>query len=152
MKMTGRHTIEETENDNRINALFRELVPAEGKADSLAGELVRATARIGYRWINDGDRIGEGYGRETCNPAARFLIRKTHETAIAAIVGDLWSNWKTDAEYTDRIDDLAGAVADYIEAHPETRTTETEDLFDFFDPQEDKDDTEDEEDYYEDED
>ena len=54
-----------TKNEERINALFEELVPPMGKADSLAGELVRATCRIGYRYFNDGDHIGIGYGKET---------------------------------------------------------------------------------------
>ena len=31
-----------TKNEERINKLFKELVPETGKADSLAGELVRA--------------------------------------------------------------------------------------------------------------
>ena len=65
-----------TKNHERINQLFEELVPASGKAENLAGELVRAMARIGYRWYNDGNQVGIGYGRETCNPAARFLIHK----------------------------------------------------------------------------
>lgn len=39
-----------TKNHERINELFEELVPGSGKAESLAGELVRAMARIGYRW------------------------------------------------------------------------------------------------------
>ena len=38
-----------TKNEERINKLFEELVPFEGKAESLAGELVRAMSRIGYR-------------------------------------------------------------------------------------------------------
>mgnify|MGYP007047921629 CR=1 FL=1 len=42
-----------TKNAERINKLFEELVPDMGKADCLAGELVRATARIGYRFFND---------------------------------------------------------------------------------------------------
>ena len=44
-----------TKNEDRINKLFKELVPDTGKADSLAGELVRAMSRIGYRFYNDGD-------------------------------------------------------------------------------------------------
>ena len=58
-----------TKNEERINELFKELVPETGKADSLAGELVRAMSRIGYRFYNDGDQLGIGYGKETCNPA-----------------------------------------------------------------------------------
>lgn len=44
-----------TKNEERINKLFKELVPETGKADSLAGELVRAMSRIGYRFYNDGE-------------------------------------------------------------------------------------------------
>lgn len=62
-----------TKNEERINKLFKELVPETGKADSLAGELVRAMSRIGYRFYNDGDQLGIGYGKETCNPAGRSL-------------------------------------------------------------------------------
>lgn len=53
-----------TKNEERINKLFKELVPETGKADSLAGELVRAMSRIGYRFYNDGDQLGIGYGRK----------------------------------------------------------------------------------------
>ena len=52
-----------TKNEERINKLFKELVPETGKADSLAGELVRAMSRIGYRFYNDGDQLGIGYGK-----------------------------------------------------------------------------------------
>ena len=36
----------------RLNELFDELVPSKGKADSLAGELIRAVSRIGHRYYN----------------------------------------------------------------------------------------------------
>jgi hypothetical protein len=90
-----------TKNFDRLNDLFDELVPSSGKAESLAGELVRATARIGYRFYNDGDQIGIGYGKETCNPAARFLIKKAPRE-IADLTAGLWgmvseagTNWAT---------------------------------------------------------
>lgn len=73
-----------TKNEERINKLFKELVPETGKADSLAGELVRAMSRIGYRFYNDGDQLGIGYGKETCNPAGRFLGVKGKESIINA--------------------------------------------------------------------
>ena len=53
---------------DRVNTRFEELVPLEGKADTLAGEIVRAISRIGYRFYNDGDQVGVGYGKQTCNP------------------------------------------------------------------------------------
>lgn len=53
--------------------MFDALVPGSGNADNLGGEILRAAERIAYRYYNDGDRAGEGYGRETVNPAVRFL-------------------------------------------------------------------------------
>lgn len=35
--------------------LYDELVPERGKADSVAGEMLRAAGRIGYRYYNDGE-------------------------------------------------------------------------------------------------
>ena len=79
-----------TKNEERINKLFKELVPETGKADSLAGELVRAMSRIGYRFYNDGDQLGIGYGKETCNPAGRFLGAKGNDK-IAKLTADAWA-------------------------------------------------------------
>ena len=61
-----------TEKDSEI--LFDALVPSSGHADSVGGELLRAAERIAYRYFNDGDRAGEGYGRETVNPAVRYMM------------------------------------------------------------------------------
>lgn len=105
-----------TKNENRINKLFEELVPTSGKADSLAGELVRATARIGYRFFNDGDMVNQGYGKETCNPAARFLIAKGN-AEISSLTVALWEIFSEDA-YEKVLDTLEGAVADYIKQTP----------------------------------
>ncbi len=136
-----------TKNEERINALFEELVPPMGKADSLAGELVRATCRIGYRYFNDGDHIGIGYGKETCNPSARFLLKHTGaegSTWIVSIVKDLWG-LSNETAYEKKLDELNGAVADYISSHPELREMETEDMFSCTIPEVDR--AYDEEDY-----
>lgn len=141
-------------NEDRLNALFEELVPACGKANSLAGELVRATSRIGFRFLNDGDQLGIGYGKETCNPAGRFLIKKAPKE-IADLVAGLWGMYSEDG-YEAVLDILVGKVADYVETHPELREQPTPDMFEFYDKHEDVDDSweEDEEDYddYEEED
>ena len=140
-----------TKNDERLNTLFEELVSASGKADSLAGELVRAASRIGYRFFNDGDQLGIGYGKETCNPAGRFLIKKAPKE-IADLVAGLWGMY-SEAGYEAVLDILVGKVADYIEANPELRKQPTEDMWDFRDKDEDVDDSwEDEEEEYEEED
>ena len=133
-------------NQDIFNELFEELVPMSGKADSLAGEIARATGRIGYRWLNDGDQIGIGYGKETCNPAARFLIQKLPRE-IGDLVAALWG-MVSEEGYEAVLDILVGRVADYIEGHPELRSQPTEDMFSCRDPYEDVDDEEEEEEYY----
>lgn len=131
-----------------LNELFKELVPTQGKADSLAGEIVRAVSRIGYRFFNDGDRVNMGYGKETCNPAARFLSQKAPE-AIAIRADRLWAGRMSDEEYEIALDDLVQATYDTITAHPELRRQETCDMWDYYDEAEDRDDSWDDE--YEDE-
>ena len=132
-------------NEERINDLFEELVPASGKADSLAGELVRAVSRIGYRFFNDGDQLGIGYGKETCNPAGRFLIAKAPRE-IGDLVAGLWGMY-SEAGYEAVLDILTGKVADYVESHPELREQPTEDMWSFRNADEDE---EEEDDWYED--
>ena len=104
---------------SRVNTKFEELVPLEGKADSLAGEIARAISRIGYRFYNDGDQVGVGYGKQTCNPPARFLASAT-SAAIGDLVRALWQ--VTDEAAYERLLDVVTEMAmDYIDAHPELR-------------------------------
>lgn len=119
-----------TENDKNLRILFDELVPRIGKANSLAGEMIRAAGRIGYRWSNDGDQIGIGYGKETCNAPARFLLIHGNNS-IRALVATLWGlpDYK---KYERVLDQLIGAIVDYVNANPVLRTQPTEDMFDYF--------------------
>lgn len=140
-----------TKNEERINNLFEELVPASGKADSLAGELIRAMSRIAYRFYNDGDQVGIGYGKETCNPAARFLMAKGNKR-VSSLATAIWGIFSEDA-YEDLLDLLAGAVADYVEQTPELQNTPTDDMWDYrTDEDEDDDWEEEDEDDWEEED
>lgn len=138
----------------RINALFEELVPFEGQADNKAGEIIRAVSRIGYRWINDGDMVGVGYGKETCNPAARYLIAEVKDKDITAEVANLWHPFGgrySDDNYQARIDRICEMIADYIECNPELREESTRNMFEYKDPEEDRDwwDDEDDDEEYE---
>lgn len=120
-----------------LDKLFDELVPKSGKAESLAGELVRAASRICYRFFNDGDMVGVGYGKETCNPAARFLL--SHGNAcIRSLTQDLW-NALTEEAYQLILVPFATAVADYIAANPKLRDIPTDDMWDYKNPAEDVD-------------
>lgn len=129
----------------QIDALFEELVPSMGKADTEAGEIVRAYCRIAHRWFNDGDKLGIGYGNETCNAAGRYLMKHDHgEVKVLAFIKAMWGNW-SDHKYDEALDELGWAVLELLGNHPETRTNETEDMWDHFDKYEDVDDTEDDE-------
>ena len=139
-----------TKNEERVDKLFDKLVPESGKAESLAGELVRAMCRIGYRFNNDGDQVGIGYGRETCNPAARFLMAKGNRR-ISSLATAIWGIYDESA-YEDLLDILAGAVADYVEQTPDLRNIPTEDMLSYRTDEDVDDDWEDEEEGYEEED
>lgn len=119
-----------TEVENRIHELFEDLVPPTGKADTVAGEIIRAISRIGYRNYNDGDHVGVGYGRETCNPAARYLWSFNDE-GINNAISDLWGV-VNDELYDARLAVLEMRVLEYLEEHPELKTKEnTKDMWDF---------------------
>lgn len=138
-----------TQDEKKINQLFSELVPACGKSDTVAGEIVRAIARLGYRWWNDGDKIGVGYGKETCNAAARFLVSACDERVGDAVAnmwgyGDVYHTY-SDERYELLMTKLNRAVLNYLEDHPELKMTENkEDMFDYFDENEDIDDSDEE--------
>lgn len=120
---------------SKIDALFDELVPFQGKADSLAGEWVRAVCRIGHRFFNDGDMVGREDGLETCNPAARFLIATAPES-VGTMAAALWYIEDEDA-YEAVLEELSGRVVSAIEAAPELKRQPTPDMFDYKDPVED---------------
>ena len=127
-----------TQNDRSLQILFDELVPPIGKCESLAGELIRAVGRIGYRWSNDGDHVGIGYGKETCNMAARFLIAHGNRK-IRTLTTTLWG-LSGEAVYGSVFDQLVGAVVEFVNLNPELRTMPTVDMFDYFDEEADVDD------------
>lgn len=64
--------------DAKMQELFEKYVPDSGAAETVGGEIVRAMNRIGYRFYNDGDMCHVGYGRETVNPACRYLVEGQH--------------------------------------------------------------------------
>lgn len=133
--------VESESAEKHIQALFRELVPASGKANTVAGEIIRAISRISYRNWNDGDHIGVGYGKETCNPAARYLMARAGDE-VSRTVKAAWGIRGEDL-YDEKIADLEEAVLSYIEQHPELKVTaNNEDMWDFRDECEDVEDYE----------
>ena len=120
------------EADSPIETAFELLVPGSGKADTVAGELVRAMMRILYRDYNDGDVFYEGYGIETCADAVAFLCDKLSDIAIEDKFEDIaWRTLKDDA-YTRMLQAISNEVIDYILNNPELLIKKnTEDMFDY---------------------
>ena len=127
-------------------AMERRLMPPSGRAETVAGEIIRAVDRIWYRWYNDGDKINVGYGRETCNGTARFL-EKIRGTDFPA---EVWNGWLDDDAYAKFVDGLADEMFAYLKAHPKLKKTPNADdsRSDFIDGELDRDVDDEEEDEF----
>lgn len=130
-----------------LRKAFDDVVPDNGAADNLYGELVRAINRIGYRWYNDGDKLGVGYGKQTCNAAGRFLLEKCDsDSSVKEAIVALWGE-RSESKYAKLLGRAETAVVIYLKANKERlMKTSTEDMYDYVDKTEDYNDEE--EDYY----
>ena len=137
-------TINEISAIDRLNSKFDDLVPASGKAPTVAGEIVRAVCRIGYRYLNDGDQIGIDYGNETCNAPARYLLDVVKDSKVKSQINKMWGSFYRKPD----IDLLVKYVDQYLDKHPELETKKNSvDMWSYFNPREDRDyEDEDEED------
>ena len=127
---------------NEWAAMEKRLMPPSGKAETVAGEIIRAADRIHYRWWNDGDKINVGYGKETCNGTARYL-EKIRGSEFPA---EVWNGSLGEDAYTEFTEKLVAEMYAFIKAHPELETTpNSEDSrMDFIDNDLDRDDCGDE--------
>ena len=136
------------ELEDRNELLYDKLVPGNGDAETVEGEMLRAINRIIYRYYNDGDEYFTGYGIETAGPAHSFLVNANHpqRAAMKKIFGD-----GTDYEQT--IKDALDTILDYIESRQGKYTKNTlGGIFDY-EPEfeEEEDDYDDYDDYDDDE-
>lgn len=124
--------------DDEIRKMFNRLVPARGRADTVAGEIVRAINKIDYRCYNDGDHIGVRYGKEMANPAARYLMEKCNDEVIS-VIKDMWGI-EPYSIYDRKLERLKLEVLLYLLDHPELETTKNEeDMWGYRDMEEDVD-------------
>lgn len=107
-------------NDNslklqsKLNKLDDLLVPASGKANTVAGELIRAIQRILYRDYNDGDRFYTGYGIETCASSVAYIIDTLDNFEINDIFDRLMHGDVTDSDYTKELEEVAICILEDI--------------------------------------
>lgn len=130
----------EIDPDRDSQIVFDALVPASGAADNLGGEIMRAAMRIAYRYWNDGDIAGEGYGRETVNPAVRFLNARVRKASSLRVIIDQLMKFVdraycdiTDKEYEKLTQNLLAEATRYIVTNVLWNMPNNEDMWDFRD-------------------
>ena len=150
--MQGENTLNEfvgKELEDRNEPLYDKLVPGQGDAETVEGEMLRAINRIVYRYYNDGDEYTTGYGTETVGPAHSFLVNAN--TGVRSAMNMIFTNG---TNYEETIEDALEHILSHIEAKQGKYTKNTAgDMFDY--DAEFEDDTyeeDDYDDYYDDED
>lgn len=105
--------------DGRLDDLYERLV--DGRAHvSRAGEIVRAMARLGYRWNVHREMMGTEGGEVTCNPAANFLIMALDIETSIQLHQLFYTAWcLSDKAYTRELRAVYHRVLDFLETHPE---------------------------------
>ncbi len=141
------------ELEDRNEPLYDKLVPGQGDAETVEGEMLRAINRIVYRFYNDGDKYFEGYGTETAGPAHSFLVNANHPLKSAMI--KLFDEPSGDNSYERMLKDVLDMILDYIESRQGKYTKNTlGGMFDYEPEFEEEDDDYDDydDDYYDDDD
>ena len=93
------------------------------KSTTVGGELVRAANQILARFENDGDKIGIGYGKETVNPAARYILAICNDYIDRNDIEEmLWNESRinySDEEYEAWLQQFERTFTDYLRDHEE---------------------------------
>lgn len=95
-----------------IDSIFHELVPSTGPADTVAGEVIRAIGKVGYRYYNDGDVYYQGYGLETAAPSMQYILdfisqygEKEDQDKAKKLIEDQMTQYD-DRRYKDHLDSI----------------------------------------------
>ena len=115
------------EDSSRFQIAFDELVPPQGKADTQAGELIRAMGTILYSWFNGGDVFYKGYGVETVLPSLEFIyeygpdgVKELVDDTIKEVQNYNDPNFfEENGGYDEFLNNTAELVVDYILDNPE---------------------------------
>lgn len=121
----GEELFNKITNKSDIESWFDVLVPVSGKAETVAGEAVRAMMRILYRDFNDGDVFYEGYGLETVAPSMCYLMDM--EFVDVDTVSDIIDRHLTGSDYTAAIKEISDNLIDFLTEHVELLGTPNED-------------------------
>ena len=101
--------------EETLEVLFEDLVPSQGAADTVAGEMVRAMMRVLYRDSNDGDKFFMGYGLETCAGSVTYLAERIDTVAnrVTKMLDEAF-RYEDDDRYTEALKGMTEDVIDHI--------------------------------------
>lgn len=101
----------------RIMELYSELgIDKVIKADTVAGEIVRAVVWINRYYSDPGFHIGVGLGAGACDPPARYLVANAGQE-VGQIIEAMWGV-KDDIRYKSLLESLHEAVVAYLDRNP----------------------------------
>lgn len=120
-------TLEKLSETRKLDDIWKDVVPGQGMAKTIAGEIVRAYSRVLYRAFNDGDLFYGGYGLETAGGSMQYLLDtikdEEFENRVNNISEDLvgfedYSGIPFD-RYIEKIEDLEPIIVDFLLDNPE---------------------------------
>ena len=106
--------------DGDLESWAEQYTNDSGKANTVGGEMVRAAMQIIGRYNNDGDMVGRGYGNESVNPAARYIIEKAEMGVNEQI--QAWLNHDERADdysYEQFLDKFTSEIEQILRENPE---------------------------------
>ena len=101
-------------HQDEYDKLYDELVPDSGNADTLEGELLRASSKLYYRYFNDGDMVSEcmeEYMKDSSALSAFGFLYNQSETYIKA--KELLTA-SCEIEYENKLEEFANFVIELI--------------------------------------
>lgn len=105
---------QEFDVDGDLTTWFRDYVSEDGMSSTVGGELVRAASRIIDSYDSKGDKIGFGYGKETCNPAARYIVEVASDYEGVKDIQKLLDEEDINIDYDAFIADFESSFTDYL--------------------------------------
>lgn len=99
---------------DRIDSLHRQLVPREGAAATVEGEMIRAVCCLGHQFQNNGDRFWDQDSQARW--AREWLVERSPVAERLKPLLRAGSPRKTDWQYSEMIQQVAVMVDDYVES------------------------------------
>lgn len=98
-----------------LDMLFEKLVPSEGEADTLEGNLIRAVTRLGYEYSNNGNCNARSYRQEEERVEYEVYDEEAEEYYT-----------EYDVEYIEVVDGVSDFYMDFIQLIGDNVPTVTE--------------------------